>query len=241
MHRLRTAALAIVVVVSALFALAAPAWAHVTVFSSEATRGGYAVVTFRVPNEEATATSNQLVVQLPTDTPLASVGVQPIPGWTVKTTKTKLAKPITTDDGQVTEAVSQITWTASGSAAIAPGQFQQFDVQMGPLPDKASITFKALQSYSDGQVVRWIETAAPGSKTEPAHPAPVLNLAAASGGNAPSSAAPSVSATAAASPAKSGGSSNTGPVVLSIIALVLAAGALGLGIVNRARGSRSTT
>ena len=36
-----------------------------------------------------------------------------MPGWTVAVEKTKLAKPVTTDDGQVTEAVTKITWTAT--------------------------------------------------------------------------------------------------------------------------------
>lgn len=229
MYRLRTVALATVVVVCAIFALADTASAHVSVSSSDAVQGGYAVVTFRVPDEEATATTTRLVVQLPTDTPIASVGIQPIPGWTAVAAKTKLAKPITTDDGPVTIAVSTITWTAGRAAAIKPGEFQQFDVQLGPLPKQSSITFKAVQTYSDGTVVRWIEVAAAGSSSEPAHPAPVLPLAAASGRTSQ----PAVSTAPAASQPKQG--SNTGPVVLSIIALIVAAGALGLGYVTRAR------
>lgn len=231
MYRLRTVAVGTVVVMSALIAFATTADAHVTVSAPGAARGRYAVVTFHVPNEQATAT--KVAVQLPTDTPLASVSVQPIPGWTVTTTTAKLANPIKSDDGEVTAAVSQIAWTARPDGAIKPGQFQQFNAEMGSLPDKPSITFEALQTYGSGEVVRWIESPAPGSNTEPAHPAPGLELAAAAGSGA-SSAAPSVTATRTAGR----GASNSGPVALSIVALVLAAAALGLGVVDRAHGGR---
>ncbi|MGI8678756.1 MAG: YcnI family protein [Jatrophihabitans sp.] len=233
MSRLRTVALATLAAVSGLFVFAVAAAAHVTVSSPGAAQGGYAVVTFRVPNEEAAATTTKLVVQLPPDTPLASVAIQPIPGWTAVAMKTKLAVPIKTDDGEVSQAVSQITWTASAAAAIKPGEFQQFDTQLGPLPAKPSITFKALQTYSDGSVVRWIETAAAGTPA-PDHPAPVLPLAVAD------NASPSVSVTRRATSATKGDGGNTGPIVLSIIALVLASGALGLVVADRARGRRAT-
>jgi uncharacterized protein YcnI len=238
LSRLRTAAFATVVGVSALVAFAAPASAHVTASSTNAVQGGYGVVTFRVPNEEADANTTKVQVQLPPDTPFASASIQPVAGWTAVATKTKLAKPITTDDGTVTEGVSEITWTATAAGAIKPGEFQQFNVSLGPLPDKDSLTFKALQTYSNGEVVRWIETPAPGSSDEPEHPAPVLKLAAASTTTgAGSSSSPTVSATAApkASSDSDDDSSNTGPIVLSVIALVLAAAALGLSLITRAR------
>ncbi len=117
-------------------------------------------------------------MQLPTATPIASVDVQPMPGWTHTEKTSKLAKPITTDDGDITEAVSQITWTARAAAADQAGGVRQFTIIAGQLPDASSLTFKALQTYSDGTVVRWIEMAAPGSSAEPEHPAPVLTLAA---------------------------------------------------------------
>ena len=73
------------------------------------------------------------------------------------------------------DTVSRITWTAQGPG-IRPGQFDQFTISVGPLPSAAtSLTFKALQTYSSGEVVRWIEQAAPGAP-EPAHPAPTIRL-----------------------------------------------------------------
>ncbi|MFY9805854.1 MAG: YcnI family protein [Pseudonocardiaceae bacterium] len=157
----------------ALFTLAGVAWAHVTVNPHTAQQGGYTKVSFRVPNERDDASTTQLEVDLPIDHPIASVQTRALPGWTSTVQKTTLAKPITTDDGQVTEAVSKITWTGG---KIPPGSFEEFDVSMGPLPtDTDQLVFKALQTYDNGQVVRWIDTA-PAGAPEPDHPAPVLTL-----------------------------------------------------------------
>jgi uncharacterized protein len=220
---------------AALLALAGPAFAHVTVTAPGATRGGTdQEITFRVPVEKAIDTT-AVTIALPTDTPIASVEVQALPGWTHTQKTSKLAKPIKTDDGDITDAVSQITWTAGAGNGLKPGEFGAFTIIAGQLPDTNSLTFKALQTYSDGSVVRWIEVAAPGSSTEPQFPAPVLDLT----GKATSGAGASVSATPAKA-ASSSSSSNTGPVVLSIIALVVAAGALGYAVVTRARNRTST-
>src|SRR5579859_3366521 len=165
----------------AVLAVSVPAWAHVTVSAPGAARGGTdQIITFRVPNESATAATTELQVKFPTNTPIASVLPQPNPGWTVTVTSVKLAKPIHTDDGDIPEAVSEITWKAdSTTAGIPVGQFDQFVVIAGLLPDAPSLTFPAIQTYSDGTVVKWIEIAAPGSSSQPDHPAPVLALGAA--------------------------------------------------------------
>src|SRR5947208_3243408 len=90
--------------------VAAPASAHVTVSSANAQQGGYTKITFRVPNEKDSAVTNTVEVDLPQGTPIASVSIKPVVGWTAVATKTKLATPIKNDDGEVTEAVSKIVW-----------------------------------------------------------------------------------------------------------------------------------
>lgn len=158
--------------------IAAPAAAHVTVSPKEAQPGSYARVAFRVPNESDTASTTKVEVFLPEDAPLASVSTQPVPGWTVQVTKRKLDQPLDLHGSQISEVVSQITWTAGEGAAIKPGEFQEFPVSMGRLPDNVDhLVFKAIQTYSDGAVVRWIEEPKEGAELE--HPAPVLQLAAA--------------------------------------------------------------
>lgn len=247
MSRLRKFSLTALGATAALLALAAPALAHVTVIAPGATSGGSdQEITFRVP-VEANVDTVGLTVQMPTDTPIASVLVEPVPGWTHTQTTAKLAKPITTDDGTIAAAVSTITWKADTGSALKPGEFGAFTLIAGQLPDAKQLVFKAIQTYADGSVVKWIETAAPGSTDEPDHPAPVLTLAAASGTDDPQSTTGSESGqssapTAQAAPvsSSSSSSSDTGAVVLSIIALAVAVGALGFGFVSRARGRKDT-
>ena len=45
---------------------------------------------------------------------------QPVPGWKVEVTKSKLAKPLEMHGKKITEAVSKVTWTADGKG-IEPG------------------------------------------------------------------------------------------------------------------------
>ena len=235
-RRTLLAAATVLVTAAIGLVLAGPASAHVTVSAPGATAGGTdQIITFRVPNESAAAATTELQVQFPTATPIASVLPQPHPGWSVSTTSVKLAKPIVTDDGDITEAVSTVTWKADSKATGIPvGEFDQFMVIAGLLPKSASLTFPSIQTYSDGTVVKWIETPAPGSTTEPDHPAPVLSLAAA-GSSAPAGVATSAASAAPSSGNTGKGSSTTGVTVLAIIAIVLAAAALGFTVVRTAK------
>jgi uncharacterized protein YcnI len=166
----------VVVAVAALavLGLGAPASAHVTVNPGTATQGGFAKLTFRVPNEKATAGTVKLEVALPEDAPVASVSVKPVSGWTADVQRRTLDTPITAHGAQITEVVSMVTWTATPGAEIAPGQFQEFDISVGPLPEVDQMVFKALQHYADGDIVRWIDE--PDPEVELEHPAPVLRL-----------------------------------------------------------------
>jgi uncharacterized protein YcnI len=160
---------------AALGLLAGPAAAHVTV-PGTATQGGFGAITFRVPTERPNAATTRLEVTFPADQPLAFLSVKPHPGWTYKVEKAKLAEPVDVEGEQVTEAVSKITWTAgAAAAAIHPGEYDEFSVSGGLLPKADQMVFKAVQTYDNGEVVRWIEQAAAGA-AEPEHPAPVLKL-----------------------------------------------------------------
>jgi uncharacterized protein YcnI len=163
------------VAAAAVMVLAAPAFAHVTVSPEEAVKGSDAVLTFNVPNEMDNANTTQLEISFPTDHPIADASILPVPGWTATVNKVPVTKAIKTDSGSVTEAVGSITWTGG---AIEPGQFQEFTVSVGLPDDASSLVFKALQTYDDGTIVRWIELTPAGGE-EPEHPAPVLTLTAA--------------------------------------------------------------
>lgn len=165
---------------AALAVTALPASAHVTVQPGTATQGGFTAINFRVPTERPDASTVKLEVTFPAEQPLAFVSVRPHPGWTYKVEKTKLAQPVKVEDTEITETVSKITWTAdSPRTAIKPGEFDEFSVSVGRLPESDQMVFKALQSYSSGEVVRWIEQVAEGA-AEPERPAPILKLTPAS-------------------------------------------------------------
>ncbi|WP_371498418.1 YcnI family protein [Kitasatospora sp. NBC_00374] len=167
------------VAASTVIAMAGPAFAHVTVQPGNAQQGGYSAVAFRVPNENDNAATVKLEVSLPMDHPMASVRTEPVPGWTATLEKSKLDKPLKSHGQDINEAVSKITWTANEGTKIGPGQFQDFKVSLGALPtDTEKLTFKALQTYDNGDVVRWIEEPKEG-QPEPAKPAPSLTLTAA--------------------------------------------------------------
>jgi MYXO-CTERM domain-containing protein len=158
---------------AALVLPATSAFAHVTVNPREAAQGGYAKLAFRVPNERDNAGTTKLEINFPADHPFASVSVRPKAGWTYELVEAQLATPIKAHDTEISKAASKITWSGG---TVKPGEFEEFEVSVGPLPDDAdALTFKALQTYSDGEIVRWIEEAAPGG-AEVERPAPVLKL-----------------------------------------------------------------
>ena len=173
---LRRASTVAALTAAGVLAAAGAAFAHVTVHPESYAKGATdGVLTFRVPNEEDTAATTKVQVFLPTDHPVLGVLVTPEAGWTAQVTTTKLKKPVKTDDGTITDAVSEITWTGG---RIRHGQYQDFHVAFGQLPDDTDqMTFKTLQTYSDGNVARWIEETPKGGD-EPENPAPVLRLTA---------------------------------------------------------------
>jgi uncharacterized protein len=225
------------VAASAVLAVSSPAFAHVSVQpEGEAAKGGYAVVDFKVPNERDDASTNKVEVNFPTDHPLASVMPQPLDGWSVKVTKTKLAKPLTMHGEKISEAVSKVTWTATGKG-IEPGFFQKFPLSVGALPeDTDELVFKAIQTYDNKEVVRWIEPQKAGQE-EPENPAPVLTLSEASAdghhgssGTAEDASDTSTAAPASSTSASSADSSDTTARVLGVVGIVVGAAGVAYGV-----------
>lgn len=137
-------------------AIPAGAGAHVTLQPSEAAAGDFTVLDVRVPNETDDTATTKVDVQFPPGFVFASY--QPVAGWSVQVQMEKLAKPITSHGEEITEQVAQMTWTAdSDKAGIQPGQFLDFPISVQiPGEEGDTLTFKALQTYDDGEVVRWI-------------------------------------------------------------------------------------
>jgi periplasmic copper chaperone A len=212
-------------VVAAALALPAAASAHVTLQPSTAPADGFTRLDVRVPNERDDAATVKVDVQLPPG--FAFVSYEPRPGWKVTVERARAEQPIEVEGGfEVDEEVRQITWQGG---RIGPGEFVDFGLSLrmpkGEAGDK--LTFKALQTYEDGDVVRWI------GPEDADEPAPIVTLTDASSGGGhgapgsdPDTAVSSDDAAGAAENAsatvESDGSSDT----LAIVALALAAVAL---------------
>ncbi|MFE2427773.1 YcnI family protein [Streptomyces sp. NPDC059373] len=231
---LRRTALVSTLAATGVLAAAGAAFAHVTVHPGSYERGATdGTLTFRVPNEEDTAGTTKVQVFLPTDHPILSVLVTPEAGWTADVKTTRLKTPIKTDDGTISEAVSEITWT---KGEIKPGQYQDFNVAFGQLPDDTDqLTFKTLQTYSDGKIVRWIEESQAG-QAEPESPAPVLELTKAAAPVA-SSAVSKTPATSAAVATATSDSTARGLGIAGLVVGVLGLLAAGFAI-SRNRSAR---
>lgn len=230
----------------AMVALPAAASAHVSVHPNEVPSGAYATLDLRVPNESDNANTTKIAVQLPAG--FTDVSPEFIPGWTPKIRTVKLAKPVQSDDGPITEGVREIVWEGKGAdGKIPPGQFLNFPIST-EVPGKAgsTITFKVLQYYDDGEVVRWI---GPPSSDEPA---PDIDVTAAggvlqdvagseaeapkAGGQAQASeSAPTGGAKSGAREASSGGSSDKGLAITALVVAAIALVAAGVAVIGARR------
>jgi uncharacterized protein YcnI len=171
MHQRRLKSVWLSSIVAALV-LPAAAHAHVTLQPSEQPAGEFVRADVRVPNERDNAGTNKLQVKFPAGFLFASY--EPVPGWKGKITTEKLAQPVPSPEGgaPIKEQVKLVTFTATdSSAAIGPGQFRDFGLSLlMPKKPGTTLTFKAVQTYDNGQVVRWI--GAPNSE----EPAPQVEL-----------------------------------------------------------------
>lgn len=213
---------------------AAGAEAHVRVIPESTAAGDFTKLTFRVPNESQKASTIKLSIQLPAKTPLAFVSAQPVPGWKVTVDSAALASPVTVEGTKITKAPSRVTWTAEEGQGTGVGEFQEFALSAGPLPDESQqLSFPATQTYSDGTVVTWNQPQPPGAE-EPEFPVPAFDVTAAKA----ESSAEHNAAAAKAGPSATGGDD---AIARTLGGAGLAAGVLGIGIAAWAFTSRRVT
>ena len=212
--------------------------AHVGVSSADAAPGGFGEVTFRVPSESDTASTISLRVQIPVETPLASVRTKPVPGWTAALTRSPIDPPVDVHGTEVSEAVTEITWTADAGAGIGPGQYQTFSISGGPFPDVDTITFPMLQTYDDGEESAWIEPTVEG-QAEPEDPAPVLTLSSSSAVSDAADEAPAEAADSDTSDDSNDSGLAVTALVIGIAGLVAGLAGLALGLSARRRHTTS--
>ena len=160
--------IALVSIVLALL-LAPMAGAHVTVNPDEAAAGSFARFDVRAPNERDNADTTEVTVQLPEG--LFFVSFQPKPGWERTVEMEELSEPVEVFGSPVTERVASVTWSGG---TIAPGEFDEFGFSaLVPEEEGQELVFPSLQTYSNGEVVRWI------GPPDADEPAPIVTVTAA--------------------------------------------------------------
>ncbi|MEA2254965.1 MAG: hypothetical protein QOG35_1010 [Solirubrobacteraceae bacterium] len=212
-------ALALAAAASAIAASAASA--HVTIAPAASRPADLQRYRLLVPNESTDGKATTGVdVQLPPGITFALADAQP--PWKVALVRR---------GGEI----AQIRW--SGGSIPVDGYGELEFIARNPVRAGAA-TFKTLQRYAGGEVVRWIgspdsDTPSPTVQiTERAVPQDVVSV---HGGKAPAS-GPAASAPAAAGADARGGSSTTATAALiaGLLALVVAAASLALAVRRRA-------
>jgi uncharacterized protein YcnI len=219
--------LATVVLATGLLATTA-AQAHISLHPNTIPAGAFATLDIRVPGEQEGAHVTKVDTLFPSG--FTGVDYENVAGWSAKVIETKLASPIKEDGETIDTQVSQIVWTWTGpDGKVNNGQFINFPLSLA-IPENATgkaLEFRTVQTYSNGQVVHWIE---PSLTAE--HPSPRINVTARGGlieevaGDeaGPEAAGSNPSTPASSTPAaKSSSGASKG---LAITALIL--GALGL-------------
>jgi hypothetical protein len=165
---------------------------------------------------------------------MASLRVQPVPGWTATTTTAELAEPLEAHGQEISTYVSVVEFRAVDGGGIAPGEFQEFALSGGPFPEAESLSFPAVQGYSDGSEAAWIEPTVEG-QAEPERPAPTLTLAADTAAADPTA---EPTTTAAEDHEHASATDEPGALALFVAFLALVAGIA--GVVLGVRANRRT-
>jgi uncharacterized protein len=203
-----TARRGVLLALALLLALAPGAAAHVSVNPSELPTGSFGKLTFRVPNERDDADTVRIELAFP-DEPIENVSIQPVEGWDYAIDR----------EG---DAVTQITWSGG---RIGLGEFEEFSISIGPVPDVETLEFRALQTYSSGEVVRWIDSVDDGGE-EPEHPAPTVTVTAGDAGDHDADAGADDAGAATEDEPATGGEGEDGTDPIAFIALIVAGAAL---------------
>lgn len=195
----------------ATLVLAPAAAAHVTLNPREWEAGGFARFAVRVPNERDNASTTRVSLRFPE--PILSASFQPVEGWQRTVRMVELDEPIDVEGEQVTERIDTVTWSGG---RIRPGEFQEFGVSFRtPEEPGTELAFPAVQTYSNGEVVRWI------GPSDADEPAPIVTVT-----EAPPEAGEA--ATPAATPPQA--EPDEGGDALSIVALIAGVAGLAAGL-----------
>ena len=152
----------IVFLTAAAVVLPTAAVAHVTLQPGEWEPGAFAAMAVRVPNERDDAETTEVSVQFPENVPSARFQEHPFCEREVQ--REELAEPIE----DLTERIVSVTWTCD--PPIASDGFDEFGLSFQVPEDAAvgdEILFPAVQTYSGGEVVEWVDPDPEGESPAP--------------------------------------------------------------------------
>jgi len=206
---------------------------HVTLNPGEWEAGGFARFAVRVPNERPNASTVEVTMQFPEN--VISASFEDVPGWERSVEMVPLDEPIEEEGEEpVTERIGSVTWTGG---QVEPGEFVEFGVSF-QVPEDATgaLLFPTAQTYSNGEVVRWID---PSEEAE--SPAPRVTVLSAAEGEDPATTTETTTTKEQAAEATGGGGSGdddgdgmaTLALVLGIAGLVAGLAALGIALARR--------
>jgi periplasmic copper chaperone A len=167
------------VAAGAVVLMAGPAAAHIEPTEESIPAGAFGDVTLVVPHGCEESPTRQLSVQIPEG--VLNVTPQVHPGWTVDAPTEQLADPITDEEGEeITERVSQVTFTAQPGNELQPNLRDSFTIGFkAPDTPGEMLFFKTVQTCVEGETA-WIEEFS-GDGEEPEHPAPAMEITEATG------------------------------------------------------------
>jgi uncharacterized protein YcnI len=202
--------------------LAPSAAAHVTLNPSAVPADSFSRFAVRVPTERGVPTV-KVTLRIPEG--LTFVSFQPKPGWTRTVQMVKLAKPITMEGETVTERVGTVTWSGG---RIGPGEFDEFGLSAHvPNSPGRELVLPAVQTYSNGEVVRWI------GDPDADEPAPRVTLEAAQPEDHDASATAATTTAAEENEGDDGDDRANLALGFGIAGLVAGLAGLGLGLYRR--------
>ena len=167
----------------------------------------------RVPSEKEDSPTMKVEVKFPEDVSVSRF--EPKPGWTYEIQKGDNDK------------IVGVTWTTEGNG-LAPIEFTQFNFQGKVGEEATELTWKAYQTYQDGEVVEWV--GAEGSDK----PASVTTVNAQLTGDSDGHGHGIPAAAAVDAEETQGSSSSNSSLYLSIAALLAGLLAIGLSFKKRA-------
>jgi uncharacterized protein YcnI len=226
---MRVGKLAPLLATGAILLAPAGAQAHISLHPNTIPAGAFAMLDVRVPGEQEGAHVTRVDTLFPPG--FTGVDYENVPGWKTHVIEAKLATPIVAYGETIDTEVSQIVWTWTGPLGrVDNGQFVDFPLSLA-IPDNAAghaLEFRTVQTYSNGQLVHWID---PSLTAE--HPAPRINVTAKGGAIedlAGEEAGPTPGQTAGSSTSAAGqaAATTTGGASKGLAVAALIVGALGL-------------